>query len=484
MKLIPKIGLEVHVQLNTKSKIFSTSSTKYNSKPNENISLLDIGLPGTLPVLNKNSIDMALKFGLAIKGNILPISIFDRKNYFYPDLPKGYQISQFFFPIIKNGYINIYNNNKKKIINIDRAHLEEDAAKLSHKNNITEIDYNRAGIPLLEIVSKPNINSAKEASLYLKKLHNIICNIKICDGKLQEGSFRCDVNISLKEKNNKKLGKKVEIKNINSFKFVENAINYEIKRQKKLIKKKYIIIQETRLYDPIKNKTKSMRSKEESKDYRYFPDPDLLPLKINKKYIKKIKNKLIYSSNYIKIIFMKKYKITESESIIITQNKTLTKYFLYIIKIYNNPKLIINWITIELLGQLNKYKLNINNIIFTPKFLLSLLLKINNKNISKKIAKKILEIIIKKNNNNINYIIKKYCLEQLNNNKILKNIISKTLTKYKIEIIQYKNGKEKLYQFFFGKIMEKTKNKANPKKINFNIKKYLNELNIAEIAQR
>ncbi|QQG46848.1 MAG: Asp-tRNA(Asn)/Glu-tRNA(Gln) amidotransferase subunit GatB [Candidatus Azosocius agrarius] len=469
MKFYSKIGLEVHIQLNTKSKIFSKSSTTYNTKPNINISLTDMAIPGTLPILNKNTINMALKFGIAVQGKILPISIFDRKNYFYPDLPKGYQISQFYFPIIKNGHIYIYNKNKKKIINIDRAHLEEDAGKLSHKHNRTEIDFNRAGIPLLEIVSKPDINSAIEAKKYLKTLHNIVCHINICDGKLQEGSFRCDVNISLKKNDDKTLGTKVEIKNINSFKFVENAINYEIKRQTNLLKKGKKITQETRLYDTTKNKTYTMRSKEDSKDYRYFPDPDLLPIKISKKYINKIKHKIINSSNQTKMSLINKYLLSETEVKIIINNKILLKYFLYIIKKFNKPKIITNWLIVDLITLLKKYKINK----ITPEYLYLLLLKINKKHISTKTAKKIFYITFKKKFNNINYIIKKYDLEQINNNKTIKNIINKTLTNYKQQMIQYKQGKKKLYQFFFGKIMEKTKNKTNPKKIIFNLNKIL-----------
>ncbi len=356
------IGLEIHAQLATKSKIFSGSSTKYGAAPNTQANAVDLGLPGVLPVINEQAIFMAVKFGLAIGAEIPKKSIFARKNYFYPDLPKGYQISQFELPIVSNGQIEIdIDENNKKIIRITRAHLEEDAGKSNHDDflNNTGVDLNRAGNPLLEIVSEPDMNNAKEAVNYLKKIHSLVQYLKICDGNMQEGSFRCDANVSIRPIDKEELGIRAEIKNLNSFKFIEAAINYEVDRQIELIESGKKVVQETRLYDPNKNETRSMRSKEEANDYRYFPDPDLLPILITDETKKKIKEEIpelpdIKRKRYISELDLSKY-----DSNNLTINPDIANYFEETFRITKEAKMCANWIMGDLSASLNKNNINL-----------------------------------------------------------------------------------------------------------------------------
>ncbi|MAR60368.1 MAG: Asp-tRNA(Asn)/Glu-tRNA(Gln) amidotransferase GatCAB subunit B, partial [Gammaproteobacteria bacterium] len=388
------IGLEIHVQLSTKSKIFSGASAVYGSEQNTNTSLVDLGYPGVLPVLNKEAVMMAIKFGLAIEASIAERSIFARKNYFYPDLPKGYQISQYELPIVSEGSLTIrLDDGTDKIIGVTRAHLEEDAGKSIHDmfDNETAIDLNRAGTPLLEIVSEPELSSAKEASLYMQKMHQLVRYLKISDGNMQEGSFRCDANVSLRPDGEKKLGTRAEIKNINSFRFIENAINYEIERQKELLEEGKEVIQETRLYDADRDETRSMRSKEEANDYRYFPDPDLLPISIDSSLIETITSSLPEKLEEKLERYTNQLSIKEEDAYEITRNTDLIDYFEESLETYNrNPQLLANILLTEIMAITNKANIQINDLDITPQSLAQLIERLDDGTISSKIAKDIL----------------------------------------------------------------------------------------------
>ena len=363
------IGLEVHVQLKTKSKIFSQASTNFGANPNTQACAVDLGLPGVLPVLNKEAVRMAITFGLAVGARIENNSIFARKNYFYPDLPKGYQISQYEIPIVSGGSLDINANGELKKIRITRAHLEEDAGKSIHDlyENESAIDLNRAGTPLIEIVSEPDMRSSKEAVEYLKKIHNLVRYLDICDGNMQEGSFRCDANVSLRAKGSNELGIRTEIKNLNSFKFVEQAINFEISRQTQVLSKGNNVVQETRLYDPNKNQTRSMRSKEEANDYRYFPDPDLLPVEITKETITKIMENMPELPDKRKTRFMNEYGLEEYDVDILIAEKSLSNYFEKVVKkVTCDVKFVANWMITELLALSNKHSILPANIPVSP----------------------------------------------------------------------------------------------------------------------
>ena len=474
------IGLEIHAQLSTKSKIFSGASTNYGADPNTQACAVDLGLPGVLPVINEEAIQMAIKFGLAINAKIPKTSVFARKNYFYPDLPKGYQISQFELPIVSNGHIEIETENKKnKTIRITRAHLEEDAGKSNHDEFIgfTGIDLNRAGNPLLEIVSEPDMSNAKEAISYLKKIHTLVCYLKICDGNMQEGSFRCDANVSIKLKKQKELGTRTEIKNLNSFKFIESAINYEIERQINVIESDKTVVQETRLYDSNKNETRSMRSKEEANDYRYFPDPDLLPILIadeTKEAIKKSIPELpdVKCKRYQKELALSKY---DSDNL--TSNPDIADYFEETIKITNgNAKICANWIMGDLSASLNKKNIAIKNSPVSAKMLGDLINLIIDKTISGKIAKTVFEAMWNGEGNAIS-IIESKDLKQVTDSGKIEKIIDEIITENSSQVEQYKNSsdekKQKLIGFFVGQIMKKSKGKANPKQVNELLKEKL-----------
>ena len=464
----PVIGLEIHVQLNTKSKIFSSASTNFGAKQNTQACAIDLGLPGVLPVLNEQAVLMAIKFGLAIGGKISDNSIFARKNYFYPDLPKGYQISQYEIPIVLGGSVNIKFENKIKKINITRAHLEEDAGKSIHDlyENESAIDLNRAGTPLIEIVSEPEMTSAGEAIQYLKKIHSLVKYLDISDGNMEEGSFRCDANISLKKSGSKILGTRAEIKNINSFKFVENAINFEINRQSQILNDGGTIIQETRLYNPSKNETKSMRSKEEANDYRYFPDPDLLPVSISKKLIKEIKNNMPELPENKKERFMSQYGLSDYDTSILITDRELSEFFEEVLdKKELNPKLTANWIITEMLALAKKSSLDVRDYPVTSEDLAVLLTYIKDEVISSKQAKEIFERMWA-NKEKPQEIIENEGLEQISDlgelNKIVDNIIKNN---YK-SVEDYQSGKTKLLGFFVGQVMKETQGKANPKIVN------------------
>ena len=471
----PVIGLEIHVQLNTKSKIFSPASTDFGSDQNTQACAIDLGMPGVLPVLNEEAVKMAIKFGLAIGANISDNSIFARKNYFYPDLPKGYQISQYEIPIVEGGSIDIINDGQTKTINITRAHLEEDAGKSIHDlyPNETAIDLNRAGTPLIEIVSEPEMKSAAEAVQYLKNIHSLVRYLGISDGNMQEGSFRCDANISLMKKDSDVLGTRAEIKNINSFKFVENAINHEIQRQSDILDSGDDVKQETRLYDPSKDETRSMRSKEEANDYRYFPDPDLLPVSITSELIEDIKSNMPELPSIKKDRFKAQYKLNSYDIDILTNNRELSEYFEKTIEGTNlNAKTTANWIITEVLALANKKNISVAEYPVSFKNLQNLLSSVQSEVISSKQAKDVFERMWN-NGEDAQYIIENEGMKQISDtdelNKIVDNIIKNN---YK-SVEEYQNGKDKLLGFFVGQVMKETKGKGNPKLINEILKEKL-----------
>ena len=463
------IGLEIHVQLDTSSKIFSGASTTYGSEQNTNTSLVDLGYPGVLPVLNKEAVMMAIKFGLAVDADISRRSIFARKNYFYPDLPKGYQISQYELPIVQSGSLEIQlNDGSKKVVGITRAHLEEDAGKSIHDkfSNETAIDLNRAGTPLLEIVSEPDIRSAEEATAYMQKVHQLVRYLKISDGNMQEGSFRCDANVSVRPRGQKEFGTRAEIKNINSFRFVENAINYEVERQIDRLENGDEIVQETRLYDPDRDETRPMRSKEEANDYRYFPDPDLLPLEIDEETIKKIRESLpeLFDAKvkrYIEVL-----KIKESDAEEIARNMQVAEYFEATLESFSkDPQLISNWILSEVTAVLNRENIEINDFYIEPNRLASLLSRIDDNTISSKIAKDLFSQMLT-SDETADEMIEKQGLEQITDEDSITEFVTEVLDEFSEQKDQYLAGKEQVLGFLVGQVMKRSKGKANPKLVN------------------
>ena len=470
------IGLEIHVQLSTESKLFSSASTDFGADQNTQASVIDLAMPGVLPVLNKNAVDMAVKFGLAVDAKIARKSIFARKNYFYPDLPKGYQISQYELPIVFDGKLDIYVDGIKKSVGITRAHLEEDAGKSIHDlyEDESAIDLNRAGTPLIEIVSEPDMRSSREAVTYLKKIHSIVKSLGISDGNMQEGSFRCDANISLRKPGDE-FGTRAEIKNINSFKFVESAINYEVIRQRDILESGESVIQETRLYDPKKDETRPMRSKEEANDYRYFPDPDLLPVEVSQEKIDKIKLTLPELPDDKKDRYKNNYGLKEDDAEILSLNSNLSTFFDESIKESDsNPQLVANFILSELVGLCNKHNIDISVATIKPSHISQLMNYIAQGKISSKQAKDILNELWT-GKLDIDEIIRSKNIEQVSDIGILMKEAQKILEKHPKEVQDYKNGKDKLMGFFVGQIMKEMKGKANPKVLNEILNKLLKE---------
>ena len=470
------IGLEIHVQLSTESKLFSSASTDFGADQNTQASVIDLAMPGVLPVLNKNAVDMAVKFGLAVDAKIARKSIFARKNYFYPDLPKGYQISQYELPIVFDGKLDINVDGIKKSVGITRAHLEEDAGKSIHDlyEDESAIDLNRAGTPLIEIVSEPDMRSSREAVTYLKKIHSIVKSLGISDGNMQEGSFRCDANISLRKPGNE-FGTRAEIKNINSFKFVESAINFEVIRQRDILESGESVIQETRLYDPKKDETRPMRSKEEANDYRYFPDPDLLPVEISQEKIDKIKLTLPELPDDKKDRYKNNYGLKEDDAEILSLNSNLSTFFDESIKESNsNAQLVANFILSELVGLCNKHNIDISVATIKPSHISQLMNYIAQGKISSKQAKDILNELWT-GKLDIDEIISSKNIEQVSDTGILMKEAQKILEKHPKEVQDYKNGKDKLMGFFVGQIMKEMKGKANPKVLNEILNKLLEE---------
>ena len=467
------IGLEVHAQLSTESKIFSSSSSKFGASPNSHVNPLCLGLPGVLPVLNKRTLEYAIKAGIATSCEIASKSRFARKNYFYPDLPKGYQISQYEDPLCVNGYLNIDSNGSTKKIRITRIHMEEDAGKLIHDLSPREsyVDLNRAGVPLIEIVSEPDIENPEQAVSYVKKLRSILRYLEICDGNMEEGSLRCDANVSIRPKGEKELGTKTEIKNLNSFKFIQKALEYEINRQIASVEHGDKIIQETRLFDSKKGSTFPMRSKEEAHDYRYFPDPDLLTVTLDEQWINDLRNELPELPDLRLKRFVEEYSLPKSDAELLISSKELADYYEECLNDFSNPKELSNWIITELLREL-KDEETITEFPVTPKMLAELLNNISDGTISRKIAKEIFPEMIK-NSKPAEDIISERGLKQISDQSELEAVIKEILNNHPDEVSRYNSGEEKLLGFFVGQIMKSTKGKANPKIVNELLRKLL-----------
>ncbi|MCX7857905.1 MAG: Asp-tRNA(Asn)/Glu-tRNA(Gln) amidotransferase subunit GatB [Deltaproteobacteria bacterium] len=464
------IGLEVHAQLLTESKLFCGCSTKFGAEPNAHTCPVCMGLPGALPVLNKKAVNYAIKLGLALNCTVNRKSIFARKNYYYPDLPKGYQISQYEEPICVNGHIYITTGNGKKKIRIRRIHLEEDAGKLIHEGTIetssyTLVDFNRASIPLLEIVSEPDISTPREAVEYLKLLRSTLVYLEICDGNMEEGSLRCDANISVRKKGDTKFGTRTELKNLNSFRYIEKALDYEIRRQIETIKKGQQIIQETRLFNPDQGITYSMRGKEEAHDYRYFPDPDLLPLIVDEEWIETIKVTLPELPSEKMERFVQQYNLPQYDVEILCSEKELANYFEETVKLYPEPKAVSNWIMTEFLRELKETDVPIEKVKFRPQHLAELLYLIKDGKISIKIAKDMFPELFRKGISPKKYVEEKNIL-QISDESLIKQAVEKVILGHPKEVEEYKKGKEKLFGFFVGQVMKETKGRANPKLVN------------------
>jgi len=475
MEYKPVIGLEVHVQLNTFSKIFCSCSTKFGSRPNSQTCPVCLGLPGVLPVLNKEVLQKGILAGLALNGQIANFSKFDRKHYFYPDLPKAYQISQYDKPICEHGFIDIKVADQEKRIGITRLHLEEDAGKLIHsedpQKNVSFVDLNRTGTPLAEIVSEPDLRSGEEAYQYLQKIKSIMKYIQVSDVNMEEGSLRCDVNISLREKGVEKFGEKVEIKNLNSFKAVKASIDYEIKRQTIALEEGEKIIQETRLWDPNKNETYSMRSKEDAHDYRYFPEPDLVPVILDDQEIAKIKTSLPELPREKSLRFIKDYNLPEYDAEVLTSVRQLADYYEEVVNQGTNPKKTSNWIMNELLAKIDDLE-EIDSFIINPSKLAVLLKLIDNNTISGKIAKTVFEEMVK-TGQQAEIIIKEKGLKQVTDQSEIEAMIEKIIEKNKQSVEDYKNGKEKALKFLVGQVMKESRGKANPQIVNQTLLKKL-----------
>ncbi len=468
------IGLEIHVQLSTKSKLFSGASTNFGALPNTQACNIDLAMPGVLPVLNEEVLKMAIKLGKALNADINSPTSFARKNYFYPDSPKGYQISQMDKPIVESGYLDIDTENGVKRIGVTRAHLEEDAGKSLHDDfdGQSGIDLNRAGTPLLEIVSEPEISTPQEAVAYLKSIHSIIRYLEISDGNMAEGSMRCDANVSVRKKGDTELGTRTETKNVNSFRFVEKAIQYEIDRQINELESGNQITQETRLYDSQANTTRPMRSKEFANDYRYFPEPDLLPINLEKEFIEEVMATMPEMPTQKKIRFVSEFNLSEYDADLLAADKDLANFFEAVVKVSNSPKLSANWIMGELSAELNNENLSINESKITSNQLGQLILRIEDGTISGKIAKEIFEKLWS-SDNEVDEIIQGEGLEQVTDDKEIESMIDKVINNNPEQLEQYRSGKDRLFGFFVGQVMQASQGKANPKQVNDILRKKL-----------
>ena len=469
------IGLEVHAQLMTHSKIFSGASTAYGAQPNTQACAVDVGLPGVLPVMNREAALMAARFGLAVGATINRVSVFARKNYFYPDLPKGYQISQFEIPVVSGGTLEIHTPEGEKTIRITRAHLEEDAGKSLHEQfpGMTGIDLNRAGTPLLEIVSEPDMRSPAEAVTYLRKLHSLVRTLEICDGNMQEGSFRCDANISIRRHGDKTLGTRTELKNINSFRFVERALHHEIKRQIAVVEDGGDIIQETRLYDPERDQTRSMRSKEEAHDYRYFPDPDLPPLVISEADLEKLRRELPELPDARLARFISDYDLGTDEAVQLTSQKEIADYYENAVtKAGGETRLTANWINGELMSWLNRCNTAFTDSPVSPTMLGQLVKRIQDKTISGKIAKEVFQAMWN-GEGNADDVIASRNLTQITDSSAIEQVVSDVIARFPDQSEQIRAGQEKVIGFLVGQVMKATSGKANPQAVNDILKKQL-----------
>lgn len=469
------IGLEIHAQLKTKSKIFSSSSTKFGSPPNSQVNPLCLGMPGVLPVLNTKALELAVKAALATNCEIQLTSRFARKNYFYPDLPKGYQISQYEEPFSVNGFLDVEVEGKTKRIRIKRIHLEEDAGKLIHDDSPVDsfLDLNRAGTPLIEIVTEPDIRSSEEAVSYVRQIRSIMRYIEVCDGNMEQGSMRCDANISVKQKGSDKLGTKTEIKNLNSFRFIQKAIDYEAKRQAELIENREYIIQETRLFDPEKGKTFSMRTKEDAHDYRYFPDPDLPPVVLEESWVESLRKSLPELPDHRLKRFLSDYELSLNDAKLLTSSKGLADYFERCLESFDKPKELSHWIVTEMLREIDSEG-NIDEYPVTPEMLAELLNLIQDGTINRKIAKEIFpEMIAEKKR--AKDLIKQEGIRQMSDTSEIEVFVQKVLDDNHKEVERYRSGDNKLIGFFVGQVMKLTKGKANPKLVNDAIRKLIQD---------
>jgi aspartyl-tRNA(Asn)/glutamyl-tRNA(Gln) amidotransferase subunit B len=471
------IGLEVHVQLSTASKLFSGTSTEFGAEPNTQANIYDLAMPGTLPVLNSEALKMAVKFGLAIDAEIGKTSVFDRKNYFYPDLPKGYQTSQLDFPTVGKGSLVInMEDGTQKTIGVTRAHMEEDAGKSLHEDfhGKSGIDLNRAGTPLLEIVSEPDLRSAKEAVAYLKKLHSIVCYLGISDGDMSQGSMRCDANVSIRPKGSTELGMRTEIKNINSFRFVEKAINIEVERQIDLIEDGGTVTQETRLYDSEKNETRSMRSKEVANDYRYFPEPDLLPVVIDDSFIEAVRKTLPELPDAKRQRFQEQYGLSEYDAMVLSTDLYTANYFEEVAAACDDAKLSANWVMGDLQAYLNKEELPIAQSIISAEALAGIISRIKDNTISSKIAKTVFESMLA-GEGDADSIIESKGLKQVTDTGAIETMVDEVIANNPTQVQQYKDGKEQVIGFFVGQVMKASQGKANPGQVNQMLKEKLSQ---------
>ncbi|MFT5063022.1 MAG: aspartyl-tRNA(Asn)/glutamyl-tRNA(Gln) amidotransferase subunit B [Gammaproteobacteria bacterium] len=462
------IGLEIHAQLATKTKIFSGASTAYGAEPNTQACAVDLALPGTLPVLNEEAVRMAVKFGLAIGANIAPQNVFARKNYFYPDLPKGYQTSQMDDPIVGIGTLDItLEDGTTKVVGVTRAHLEEDAGKSLHGafEGETGIDLNRAGTPLLEIVSEPDMRSAKEAVAYMKKMHSLVRYIGICDGNMQEGSFRCDANVSVRPRGQEKLGTRAELKNLNSFRFIERAINIEVERQIDILEDGGAIVQETRLYDSDKNETRSMRSKEEANDYRYFPCPDLLPVQISQALLDEMRALLPELPGAKKARFIAEYQLSEYDADQLSESREVAEFFEAVVSQSGDAKLAANWVNGEFAALLNRDELDVAQSPVTAELLGGLIERVKDNTVSNKMAKEVFSAMWQ-GEGAADEIIEAKGLKQISDVGAIEAIIDAVIANNQGQVEQYRSGKDKVFGFFVGQVMKETKGKANPGQVN------------------
>ena len=470
------IGLEIHAQLATRSKIFSSSSTTFGAVPNAQANLVDLGYPGVLPVLNGAAVRMAVMFGLAIGAQIAPRSVFARKNYFYPDLPKGYQISQYELPIVAGGHMDIVlEDGSARRVGITRAHLEEDAGKSLHEGlpGLSGIDLNRAGTPLIEIVSEPDMRTAKEAVAYMKKIHTLVRYLRICDGNMQEGSLRCDANVSVRQVGAEKLGTRAEIKNINSFRYVEKAINFEVARQIEVLEGGGKVVQETRLYDPDRGETRSMRSKEEANDYRYFPDPDLLPVEIDAAFVNELAAQLPELPDQKAQRFASQYGLSPYDALVLTVSTELADFYEQVVReLGGEPKLAANWVAGDLSGFLNRDGLEIGHSRIAPSALAALLARVRDNTISGKIAKDVFEAMWQ-TQQSAGAIIAARGLQQITDDGPIEAAIAAVMAANPKQLADYRAGKDKLFGFFVGQAMKATQGKANPARLNELLKQLL-----------
>jgi aspartyl-tRNA(Asn)/glutamyl-tRNA(Gln) amidotransferase subunit B len=471
------IGIETHAQLTTQSKIFSGSSIAYGAMPNTQANAVDLALPGVLPVLNQGAVERAVKLGLAVGAKINSPSIFARKNYFYPDLPKGYQISQYELPIVEGGHIKIQIGETEKTVHLTRAHLEEDAGKSLHEDfqGMSGIDLNRAGTPLLEIVTEPDMRSSAEAVAYAKTLHSLVRWIGICDGNMQEGSFRCDANVSVRPKGSETLGTRCEIKNLNSFRFMEKAIDFEVRRQIEILEDGGSIRQETRLYDANKDETRTMRSKEDANDYRYFPDPDLLPLEIAESWISQLKDSLPELPEARRSRYMTDFALSAYDAAVLTSAREMADYFENTLKqLPGQAKLCANWIMGEISGRLNKETIEITACPIKPIQLAALLSRISDGTISGKAAKTVFESMWNGDlDQNVDAIIEAKGLKQISDDGAIEKLVDEVLAANAQQVADYRNGKEKAFNSLVGQVMKAAKGKANPAQVNEMLKKKL-----------